>query len=470
MVISSFLFLALLIPAVAVHWLLPSRLRGAWLLVLSIAFCMYSAPWQTVVMLVYILLVFAAALRLFGKRHIGKLCFMILISVGLLLLYKYAGTALAAVSGGRLTLKLLAPVGISYITFQCIAYMTEVYRGNIPAERNAVRMLLYCMLFTKVTAGPIEMPGKLLPQLEGERKFSYEMCMEGTVLIITGLAKKRIIADMLVAGVGAVFDDPSAGNGWSAILGACMYALQIYCDFSGYTDIARGASRLFGIELSENFDHPYSALTVKDFWRRWHISLSEWLKNYIYFPLGGSRCSAARRSFNLIITFLVSGIWHGAGLTFIVWGLLHGLYQVIGNTVSPMFSKLRSRIGDKLPYKIFARVRTFFFVTVAWVFFRADSLGSAFTLLAKPFKNMGSLGDAVGICGLNLPMLLLIAVAYAASELAKKRFLTPDGHGVTRAARSPVQVFVFALIMLWAVLLAASMISGESSAFIYMDF
>ena len=267
--------------------------------------------------------------------------------------------------------------------------MTEVYKGNMSDIKNPVSFFVYMLLFMKVTAGPIEAPKSFFEKNCGNRALQGKDILEAFRLISTGFVKKKVIADMLAPYVAGVMDSPGEKDGLSIFLAMFMYSLQIYFDFSGYTDIARGSAKLFGISLMENFNHPYLSNNIREFWHRWHISLSEWLKKYIYFPLGGSRVDGCRRYLNIIIVFLVSGIWHGASFNFVIWGLLHGIYQVVEIVLEPVMIRIRNVLHlkeDGILYKITSGIRTFVLVTVAWVFFRADTLSNALLIFKRLFS------------------------------------------------------------------------------------
>ena len=338
MILSSVTYLIFVAVCLILHDLLPRRFRNLWLLLVSVGFFLYAMPAQMPILMLFCLAVFGIG-HILGKapEQIKKIWLILGVGVcvGFLVFYKYLGflAGLLGLPAENGIFSLVVPIGISYVTFQCISYLVEVYKGRLAPEENPVDFLIYCLFFAKLTAGPIEAPGAFLAQLKQERACTPGDARKGIFRILMGFVKKIAVADFAAVGVNAVF---AAGEytGWSVILAGVLYAVQIFFDFSGYTDIARGSAALFGIELTENFNSPYSATSVRDFWRRWHISLSTWLRNYIYIPLGGSRVGTARRYLNILITFLVSGIWHGASWTFVFWGLLHGLYQMAVSVVS----------------------------------------------------------------------------------------------------------------------------------------
>ncbi|MBQ7158028.1 MAG: MBOAT family protein [Treponema sp.] len=276
---------------------------------------------------------------------------------------------------------LIFPLGLSFFTFQGISYTVDVYTKRfVPPRTTALGSLfdvaLFIAFFPTISSGPIQRPAGLIPQFHQTHRFVYDSSVEGIILFAWGLLKKMFIADRIAIYVNYVYGSLSEQYGCALLLTAVLYSFQIYCDFSGYSDMAIGVSKVFGFELGKNFNHPYLAQSVGDFWRRWHISLSSWLRDYVYIPLGGSRVILPRIYINLMLTFLVSGIWHGSSWSFVVWGLLHGVYQCMGRATKSIQEKLR------LPsvLKIFI---TFCLITVAWIFFRADTLQDALFIIRK---------------------------------------------------------------------------------------
>ena len=273
---------------------------------------------------------------------------------------------------------LLAVVGISFYTFQSLGYSIDVYRKKVPAEKNFLTYALFVSFFPQLVAGPIERSENLLPQLKKTYKFDYNRVTDGLVLMAWGFFKKMVIADGCGKIVDIVFDNISSYGGLRFMIAAVLFAFQIYGDFSGYSDIAIGAANVIGIKLMKNFDHPYFAQSPVDFWRRWHISLSGWFMDYVYIPLGGSRKGKLRTAFNLMVTFLVSGLWHGANLTYVVWGGINGLYNIIYR----FMPKPKNKIKWLAPLKILG---TFLLVDFSWIFFRAANLSDAVYIV----KNLG---------------------------------------------------------------------------------
>ena len=284
-----------------------------------------------------------------------------------------------------ITLKLLLPVGISFYTFQTLSYVIDVYRGDVPAERHFGYYAAFISFFPQLVAGPIERTSNLLPQIKAKHQFDYDQATYGLKLIAWGFFKKIVLADTLSKYVSTVYDTPQNFSGFALVLATLFFTLQIYCDFSGYSDIAIGTAKLLGINLMINFKSPYFSQSIKEFWSRWHISLSTWFRDYIYIPLGGSRVGKVKCIANLMITFLVSGLWHGANWTFVVWGGVHGAAQAIENIVVPQ-NKQKST-GVMWCVRV---LLVFLFVSFAWIFFVSDSISDAGYIITHLFEGVVS--------------------------------------------------------------------------------
>ena len=271
---------------------------------------------------------------------------------------------------------IIFPLGLSFFTFQSLSYIADCYKKKVEPERSLLNVALFVSFFPVVSSGPIQRAGNLIPQFKEAHRFDYCSATDGLKLFAWGMFKKLCVADRIAAYVNYVYGSADSQYGSALLLATVLYSFQIYCDFSGYSDMAIGAAKYCGFDVGKNFDHPYLAQSVGDFWRRWHISLSSWLRDYVYIPLGGSRVALPRIYFNLLATFLVSGIWHGAGWTFVVWGALHGLYQCAGRAAKPLLEKAKIPAAVKI-------LVTFCLVTFAWIFFRTESLGQAALVVRK---------------------------------------------------------------------------------------
>lgn len=289
---------------------------------------------------------------------------------------------------------ILLPVGISFYIFQALSYTMDVYRDEIYAEKHIFRYALFVSFFPQLVAGPIERSKNLLRQLAEEKEFDYANVRNGLLTMLWGFFIKLVIADRAAILVNTVYHNYRSYTGYQLVTANVLFAVQIYCDFMGYSIIAKGAAKVLGYELMDNFKRPYFAQSVKEFWRRWHISLSSWLKDYLYISLGGNRCSKARKYVNLFVTFLASGLWHGANGTFVLWGGVHGICQIIEDLCSPVSKWLDNQFDTrKFSWKFLRTVKTFLVVDLAWVFFRAETVGAALYMIRKSFdlRNIGTI-------------------------------------------------------------------------------
>ncbi len=405
MLFNSLSFLFFLPIAFLIYWASPVKVR--WIVLLVISYYSYLATSPKYVLLLFLttLVIYGSGLFVASSRTKGQkklvLVLTMLLVFGLLGFFKYYNFAIeSAVSFLNLlnfhlqphTLKLLMPAGISFYTFQSVSYLVDVYKGKIEPQRNFAKLALYISFFPQIIMGPIGRTEPLMHQFFDKKEFDSEKAVYGLRLMLWGYFKKLIIADSLGLYVDRIFGAVPYYFGMTFIMAAFMYTFQIYCDFSGYTDIAIGVAKLFNIDLMDNFKSPYFARSLREFWSRWHISLSTWFRDYVYIPLGGSRKGSFRKNLNQVITMLVSGLWHGANWTFVIWGGLHGIYQVIEGTFRDIINKShpelsaikkeKTAVSEKLTVKtaasnVFHWLITFILVSVAWVFFRADSISDA---------------------------------------------------------------------------------------------
>jgi len=376
---------AIFLPIVfLVYWSIPHRFRWILLLVASYFFYMSWNPKYVVLILGTTIVSYISAILLDRTESASRkkiiLFLASLICLGVLFLFKYFNFISESIAYvcGRLaiplhpvTLQVLLPVGISFYTFQTLSYVIDVYKGKVKAERHFGQYATFISFFPQLVAGPIERPANLLPQIKSPKIFYYPLAMCGAKQILWGLFKKIAIADVVSGYVDKGYNNLPFCTEFDLLFIVLMFSVQIYCDFSGYSDIAIGTAKLFGINLMTNFSSPYLSLSVKEFWSRWHISLSSWFKDYLYIPLGGNRCTRLRNYFNILVTFLISGLWHGANWTFVCWGGIHGVAQVLEKIFG--FSPKKESICSKVIH--WALVFTF--CNIAWVFFRAESLGDA---------------------------------------------------------------------------------------------
>ena len=318
---------------------------------------------------------------LYCKNKIAFIAFLIA-DLAPLLFFKYSKT------------HLIFPLGLSFFTFQSISYIADCFTGKIKSERNPFYVALFITFFPTISSGPIQRPSNLLPQLKSLHKFDYDNATDGMKLFAWGLFKKLCIADRIALYVNYVYLNASESHSVALLMEVLLYSFQIYTDFSGYSDMAIGVAKYLGFDAGKNFDHPYLSASIGEFWRKWHISLSSWLKDYVYIPLGGSRVALPRVYLNIVITFLVSGIWHGAGLTFVVWGLLHGAYQCVERAIKPL--------KEKIPCAVNVAI-TFVLASFAWIFFRAENMQTALLVikgishLANDILSLPTLKNSLGL-------------------------------------------------------------------------
>ncbi len=392
MLFNSIDFIVFLAIVAAAYFAFPQRARWLVLLVASYAFYMSWNPTYIVLIVGSTLIDFFVSNRLGRTENKVKrsrlLTISLIANLGLLFVFKYwnffneNARALFGESWVVPDLDVLLPVGISFYTFQTLGYTVDVYRKQISPERNLGRFALYVTFFPQLVAGPIERASHLLPQLRRTQDFDAPRVAAGLERALWGLFKKVVIADRLALYVDVVYGAPTAHDPITHLLATYAFAFQIYCDFSGYSDIAIGCAQIFGVDLMENFRTPYLAKTITEFWRRWHISLSTWLRDYLYIPLGGNRHGVAKTYRNLMLTMLLGGLWHGASWNFVIWGLLHGIFL----SASRMTLPLRDAVTERLRVPVLARnmvrtVVTFHLVCLAWVFFRAVTLDDSMTIV-----------------------------------------------------------------------------------------
>lgn len=381
-----------------IYWSLPHKFR--WVLLLAASYYFYMSWNAKYVFLILFttIISYAAAVLMERSEHRRQKKWILagtaILCLGVLFFFKYYNFVsesvanllrLFAIPLRPLTVKLLLPVGISFYTFQTLSYVIDVYRGDVRAERHFGHYAAFISFFPQLVAGPIERTNNLLPQIKAVHEFNYDQATYGLKLMAWGYFKKIVIADTLCAYVDRVYGAPREFQGFALVLATVFFTLQIYCDFSGYSDIAIGTAKLMGINLMTNFRSPYFSQSIKEFWSRWHISLSTWFRDYVYIPLGGNRVRRFRHAINLMITFLASGLWHGANWTFVVWGGIHGAAQVVENALIPR--EKRSSRGIVRWLRILA---VFTFCTLAWVFFVSDSIGDAFYVFGHLFDGISS--------------------------------------------------------------------------------
>ena len=418
MLFNSAQFLVFFPIVLLVYFALPLKIRQYWLLIASYYFYMCWNPKFIFLILTSTIITYLCGILLEKIPNHKKLVLAsgFIINLGILAYFKYFNFGMELIQAVcnilhiQLTVPtfdIILPVGISFFTFQALGYTMDVYRGEIYAEKNFFRYALFVSFFPQLVAGPIERSRNLLKQLATPQRFNFERLREGFLLMLWGYFLKIVLADRIAIFVDTVFGDLKKYHGFYIIIAVILFAVQIYCDFGGYSTIAIGAAKILGISLMENFDAPYISTSVADFWRRWHISLTSWFKDYLYFPLGGSRKGKFRKYLNKLIVFLVSGLWHGASLSFVIWGGLNGIYQVVEEMTQPLREKICKilHINVKtLGHQILQMIITFILVDFSWLFFRANDLTTAKKALKQMLKLDNSIilfNDALYKCGLN---------------------------------------------------------------------
>lgn len=422
MLFNSFVFIIFFAVVTVLHFLLPHKFR--WVLLLAASYIFYMA-WSPAFILLIVFSTFvnyAISLIIFNNKSEENkkklLILSLIINFGLLFIFKYSvflnetfmslfenaasiilrilgysnesasKTAIALLNKYPLKeFDILLPMGISFYTFQAASYTIDVYKKKIKPIKHYGIFSLYITFFPQLVAGPIERSENLLPQFFKNHRFDAERMLLGLKIMLIGYFKKIVIADRAAVCVNNIYNNPENFGGLYFIIATILFSFQIYCDFSGYSDIAVGSAKVLGYDLMKNFDTPYLSKSIKEFWKRWHISLSSWFMDYVYIPLGGSRCKKALHYRNLLITFLISGLWHGASWTFVLWGGIHGLYQIAGL----MFSKVRKGI-EKIPvvkyfYNVYCIITTYILVCFAWIFFRANSYQDAVFIIKNLFSD-----------------------------------------------------------------------------------
>ena len=384
MVFSSTLFLFWFLPVVLIgYYLGGKKAKNYWLLLASLFFYSWGEPKYVLLMFTLIVINYICGLLLARDHNRYLLCATVIFNLGILGYFKYfnflmetVNAVLSLIGGQTVSLNQIAlPIGISFFTFQIMSYVIDVYRGTVPPQKSLAKLALYISLFPQLIAGPIVRYSDVAAQID-ERNVTLGGIYTGAVRFMIGLSKKVLLSNQMAAIADAAFiqSDPPALLAW---MGAVAYALQIYFDFSGYSDMAIGLGKLFGFDFLENFNYPYISSSVKEFWRRWHISLSSWFRDYLYIPLGGSHCSREKTYRNLLIVFSMTGLWHGASWNFVVWGLWHGAFLILERVLGNRF---------RMP-KWLGHIYTMLVVLIGWVFFRADTLGQAAVYLRSMAGN-----------------------------------------------------------------------------------
>ena len=498
MLFNSLQFLIFLPVVTLIYFVLPKKIRYLWLLVSSYYFYMC---WNAKYALLLLFSTVVTYLSGLGIQRIGnagweekktvfwkKACVFgsVFINLAVLAFFKYFNFGMESLNKlfglmhiefNAPTFDIVLPVGISFFIFQALSYTMDVYRGDIYAEKNFFRYALFVSFFPQLVAGPIERSRNLLKQLAVPKAFSFENFQKGILVMLWGFFLKLVLADRLAIFVNTVYNNSDQYPGFFLILATCMFAFQIYCDFYGYSTIAKGAAKILGIDLMENFESPYLSTSVAGFWRNWHISLTSWFKDYLYIPLGGSRKGTLRKHLNRIFVFLVSGLWHGANWTFVIWGFLNGLYQVLGDILKPLRDKTVTLLNinrNSITHRILQMGITFFFVTFAWIFFRANSVSHAFSIISSILHNQNVwifFDKSMFQCGLspsNFNVLLVSLGILLFADICKARKISVSDVIIRQDAWAR---WIVIAVSVCAILVYGIWGSGyDSASFIYFQF
>ncbi len=485
MLFNSFTFLIFFPIVVAIYFAIPHRFRWAWLLAASCYFYMAFIPIYILILFFTIAVDYAAGILIEnaeGRRRRLFLLMSIVANVGVLAIFKYFNflnanaRAIAEVFHwpyGVPALNVILPIGLSFHTFQAMSYTIEVYRGRHPAERNPGIFALYVMFFPQLVAGPIERPHNLLHQFYERHEFEYNRVADGLRRMGWGLFMKVVIADRLADYVNPVYNSPYNFEGLTLVVATIFFALQIYCDFAGYSHIAIGTAEVMGFRLMQNFNRPYLSRSISQFWSRWHISLSTWFRDYVYIALGGNRVPKPRWYFNLFVTFLLSGLWHGANWTFVIWGALNGFYLISSIATQNLRSRIAAITGlvsHPRAYAAWQVAATFALACFAWIFFRAGSLHDAGHIIShmlvrpSPHQVLPDELRAEGITKLEVLFSTLLIVSLMTVEIISTKIDI-----VRRFVMQPAWVrwpaYYVLCMSIW--LLG---VSNEAKAFIYFQF
>jgi len=492
MLFTSITFAFFLPLIFLLYWAVPARFRYIALFIADIIFYMYGGP-------VFILLLGAVAFVTYiagrfiedkktlsagTKKYVAA---AVVIVLGILAFFKYANffldtlagiCSLLSISFAPSTLKLAMPIGISFYSFTAIGYVVDVYRGKISAEKNFIKYMAFVAFFPTVMSGPINRAEDILPSINEPADFDYEEAVLGLRQMLWGFFKKLIVADTLARYSDMIFDNVQFYFGLTLITATVFYTFQIYCDFSGYSDIAMGTARLLGIHCMDNFKSPYYSRSDKEFWTRWHISLSSWFRDYVYIPLGGSRVSEIRHYVNLMLTMLLSGLWHGADWSFVIWGGLHGLYQVIEDFCHKHLSKKENRgkkerdIVRSVPWNIGHGILTFAMVSFAWSFFRANNTKDAIYIATHMHRGLRHIAGS-WIMMLNNMQLDAYKIAWILSLIAVLMIVDYIGlkHDIYRLfGKLPLVPRWLIYTGLTVFVIVLSLNGGQHQEFIYFQF
>ncbi|MDP9079115.1 MAG: MBOAT family protein [Bacteroidota bacterium] len=475
MLFNSVQFIIFFIAVVTAFYLTPFKWR--WLLLLAASCYFYMAYIPVYILILAFTITIDYFVGIYLERTTGRakkllLVISILSNIGILGFYKYYNFIAGNISvllthigyHGSIPLShFILPIGLSFHTFQALSYIIEVYRGTQKAERHFGIYALYVMFFPQMVAGPIERPQNIIYQFYEKQTLNIDNISSGLRLMLRGFFKKLVVADRIAIYVNAVYKDPLHHDGKTVLVATFLFAFQIYCDFSGYSDIALGAARVLGFKLLTNFNQPYLARNVSEFWKRWHISLTTWFRDYLYIPMGGNRVTLPMAYFNLLVVFVISGLWHGASWNFVIWGALNGVYLIflrLTRKFWPVF--FRVTYLDKITVlKIMLQVMvTTIFITISWVFFRANNFTDAITVLKKIFSFSGTIWRGEYTLFYCITGILILLVYEVKTEYFGKRFT------LFNSSNSFIRNFSYGLLVIAIIMLGVF----DGGQFIYFQF
>ena len=490
MLFNSLEFLIFFPIVTLAYFLIPHKVRYLWLLGASYYFYMCWNPEYALLMATSTIITYLSGIFIDkGKTELSRKITVgvsFTLNLAILFYFKYFYFTVDNINLLRQVLKLPAltpkfdvilPVGISFYTFQALSYTVDVYRKELAPEKNFFKYALFVSFFPQLVAGPIERSKNLVSQISERHYFDYERARHGLLVMLWGFFQKLVIADRAAILVNTVYNGAENYGGIMLVIATVCFALQIYCDFASYSLIAKGAAEVMGFRLMDNFAQPYLSESIAEFWRRWHISLSSWFKDYLYIPLGGNRKGTVRKYFNLMVVFLVSGLWHGASWNFVVWGFIHGVYQIVGGVTDNLRRLVCELCGidRKTPqYRWFRRFITFALVCFAWIFFRSDSLSQSVYIIKKIFLDFAPwsvFGGGIASMGLDIPEIAVLLVA-----VMVQFFVSLSEHGGCAVFKRVENMHLLARWPVYLALLFAVLVFGiygpgfEQSQFIYFQF
>lgn len=473
MLFNSIQFLIFFVVITAAYFSIPHRFR--WFLLLGASCVFYAAfiPVYILILFGTIIIDYIAGIQIEqadGKRRKAFLIISIVANVGVLAVFKYYNffidnvnyvlQQLHITANGLAYLSIALPIGLSFHTFQAMSYTIEVYRGSVPAERHFGIYALYVMFYPQLVAGPIERPQAIIHQFYEEKEFDFERVVVGLERILWGLFKKVVVSDLLSIYVNSIYNNYQSNTGFTLLVATYAFAFQIYCDFSGYSDIALGTAQVMGFDLMENFNLPYFSKSITEFWRRWHISLSSWLRDYLYISLGGNRKGVFNTYRNLMLTMLLGGLWHGASWNFVIWGFLNGTYLSVEKWLG---IEVKGSAQYSLPRKIIRIFLTFNLVCLTWIFFRASSFKQAIYIIKNIFNSERFWNLRIQDTGIFSSMMLglVLLLVFEYTYLRKHRIadITPD--------KGWYKPMLFSIVLLFAII--GFGVSGNDQ-FIYFQF